>query len=289
MTTPAAGVDLDTLRETIQTALLDFATVTDDVLERPWEWPEHGELEVRYGFFHTLLDLEGTAAEISRSGDDRHTRSIDHHARQRSPRGTWSRSWRRSMRTTSTGTRAVASGRPAAPSPTCSRASVHTRSTPTGGASSGSRRRRDPVPEPPDDLDEPDQEEIAADGSLGDLRRRIHAYIDEAAIRLADLDDAELDLLGRWSELPVTIAFRLGRWSPHIAEHTIQVDKTLVMLGRRPTEVDRLLRRVGVAWGAIESELWPIPANDAALSLATAAAARTAATAADVKATAARG
>ena len=80
MTTPAAGEDLDTLRETIQTALLDFATVTDDVLERPWEWPEHGELEVRYGFFHTLLDLEGTAAEISRSGDDRTRARSDHHA-----------------------------------------------------------------------------------------------------------------------------------------------------------------------------------------------------------------
>ena len=288
MTTPAAGVDLDTLRETIQTALLDFATVTDDVLERPWEWPEHGELEVRYGFFHTLLDLEGTAAEISRSGDDRtRARSIitptavaawdlvallatlDEDDLDRDPGGgEWTA--RRAISHMLTSQRSYA---------------IYTDWWRQQRLPADTR----PVPEPPDDLDAPDQEEIAADGSLGDLRRRIHAYIDEAAVRLADLDDAELDLLGRWSELPVTIAFRQGRWSPHIAEHTIQVDKTLVMLGRRPTEVDRLLRRVGVAWGAIESTLWPIPANDAALSLAAAAAARTAATAADVKATAARG
>ncbi|HSL77163.1 MAG TPA: hypothetical protein VK867_09470, partial [Candidatus Limnocylindrales bacterium] len=64
------------------------------------------------------------------------------------------------------------------------------------------------------------------------------------------------------------------------------IDTTLVMLGRQPHEVDRLARRVAVAWGRVERALWPVPANDGALGLASAAAARTAATAASVRATA---
>ena len=120
------------------------------------------------------------------------------------------------------------------------------------------------------------------------LAMYLDGALDEAARETADIDDSELGLTARWTGKSVTIAFRQGRWSPHIAEHTIQIDKTLVMLGRQPTEVDRLVRRVAVAWGRIERSLWPVPANEGAFGLAAAAAARTAATAASVEATAAR-
>jgi hypothetical protein len=35
-----------------------------------------------------------------------------------------------------------------------------------------------------------------------------------------------------------------GCWSSHIREHTIQVEKTLVVLDRAPTEVERIVRRM---------------------------------------------
>ena len=50
--------------------------------------------------------------------------------------------------------------------------------------------------------------------------------------------------------------FRLGRWSSHIREHTVQVEKTLVMIGHAPTEVDRLIRLILAEWGRAEAVVY---------------------------------
>lgn len=287
MTTTATTDELAALRTTIQGALLDLATVPDDALERPWEWDDRGEIDLRYGFFHPIEDMEGTAAEIDRLGDTRSRARVivtpavvaawdllglltglaDADLDADPGGGEWT------IRLTLAHT--IASQRSYA---------LYTNWWRQQRLPGGTRQ----LPEPPDDLDGSQPEESYADGSLEEVRARILATTDEAARQTADIDDEELGLTGRWSGTPVTIAFRQGRWSPHIAEHTVQVDKTLAMLGRQPTEVDRLVRRVAVAWGRIERSLWPVPANDGALGLAAAAAARTAETAASVKATAAR-
>ena len=287
MTMPATTDDLATLRSKIQGALLDLSTVPDDVLERAWDWGDRGEIELRYGFFHPIEDLESTAAEIDRLGD---TRSRARVIVTPAVVAAWD------LLGLLTGlTDADLDADPGGGEWTIRLALGHLIASQRSYAlyTNWWRQQRLPagtrqLPEPPDDLDGPDPDEIYADGSLDEVRTRLLATMDEAARRTADIDDEELGLTGRWSEKPVTIAFRQGRWSPHIAEHTVQVDKTLVMLGRQPTEVDRLVRRVGVAWGRVERSLWPDPANDAALDLASAAAARTAATAASVKATAGR-
>jgi hypothetical protein len=59
----------------------------------------------------------------------------------------------------------------------------------------------------------------------------------------------------RWAGLPVTIDFRLGRYGSHIREHTVQVDKTLAVLGRRPSEVERLVRLILASYGRLEGLL----------------------------------
>jgi hypothetical protein len=144
------------------------------------------------------------------------------------------------------------------------------------------------LPEPPDDLGDPAYDEaIAGNGAPEEIRDRLHRAQDEAAARLADLTSEELALAARWSGLPVTIGFRQGRWSSHIAEHTVQVDKTLAWLGREPSEAERLVRRLAVAWGRLEGRVWPGPADVEQRRLADDAAQRSAETAASVRAAAA--
>jgi hypothetical protein len=67
------------------------------------------------------------------------------------------------------------------------------------------------------------------------------------------------------------IGFRLGRWSSHVREHTVQVEKTLAMLGHTPTEVDRLIRLILAEWGRAEAVLYGSAGGEAVAVLAGAA------------------
>ena len=98
----------------------------------------------------------------------------------------------------------------------------------------------------PDEADE-------APGSPSDIRDRLDATLDLAAERTAGVPDDQLGQGARWSGFAVTVAFRLNRWSSHIREHAIQVEKTLQMLGRAPSEPERLVRHVLAAYGRAES------------------------------------
>ncbi|MEO6350690.1 MAG: DinB family protein [Candidatus Limnocylindrales bacterium] len=106
----------------------------------------------------------------------------------------------------------------------------------------------------PDDvfsgLPEDDQE---ATGSLADVRRQLDDVVDATSSRYATLTDDELAVRSGWSGFPVSVGFRQWRWSSHIAEHTIQIEKTLDMLDRRRTEVARLSRLVARAYGRLEA------------------------------------
>ncbi len=137
----------------------------------------------------------------------------------------------------------------------------------------------------PDELWErlPSDEEEGA-GTPEEVMDRLGAVLDLATERLAGLQEERLALGGRWSGFPIDIGFRLGRWSSHIREHTIQVEKTLVMLAHEPTEVDRLIRLILAAWGRAEAVVYGAAvAGDAEGSLA-AAAASARATAAEIAA-----
>ena len=55
-----------------------------------------------------------------------------------------------------------------------------------------------------------------------------------------------------WVKVDVDVRFRLHRFAGHIAEHTVQCEKTLSALGWRPTEGRRIVRPVAAALGELE-------------------------------------
>jgi len=96
-------------------------------------------------------------------------------------------------------------------------------------------------------------------GSLNEIRHRLDEAVDAAAERMAALDESQLARGARWSGYAVDVGFRLRRMSSHLQEHTIQVEKTLVMLGRPPRECDRLARLAYRAYGRLEAAVYALP------------------------------
>ncbi len=93
------------------------------------------------------------------------------------------------------------------------------------------------------------EEDEEATGSLADIRQKLDNVVDATSSRYATLTPDELLLNAGWSGLLVTVGFRQWRWSSHIQEHTVQIEKTLDMIGRRRSEVDWLSRLIAQAFG----------------------------------------
>lgn len=55
---------------------------------------------------------------------------------------------------------------------------------------------------------------------------------------------------------PVPLAYYPRRWAAHLREHTIQVEKSLIWLGREPTEQQRIARATAGALGELEAAWW---------------------------------
>ncbi len=112
---------------------------------------------------------------------------------------------------------------------------------------------------PPDSVGAgiPEPEEEAA-GTVADIRARLDALLDLSMARFAGLDRESLARPARWSGAQVPVGFRVGRWGSHLREHTIQVEKTLVMLGRQSTEVERLVRMIYVVYGRLEEVVFGV-------------------------------
>jgi len=127
----------------------------------------------------------------------------------------------------------------------------------------------------PDEVEAESERELPSDeaegqGSVADLSARLDAVLDEWALRFATLDEVALTATARWAGVPVEIDFRLGRWASHIAEHTVQLDKTLAWLDYQPSEVARIVRDLYGAWGRLEAQIFPVAptgADDAAASI----------------------
>ena len=103
-------------------------------------------------------------------------------------------------------------------------------------------------------------ETIEGAGPLADIRARLDDLLDLESSRMAGLDEGELAARAKWSGVWVDCGFRMGRWSSHLREHTIQIDKTLVMLAWTPREVDRLVGLVVGAYGRLEAEVFGLRA-----------------------------
>ena len=124
-------------------------------------------------------------------------------------------------------------------------------------------------PTPPDEVYTglPDEDGSEMAGSLDDLRARLDDILDLSAERLAGLPEERLAFATRWSGFAVTVGFRIGRWSSHLREHTIQVEKTLAMLGRVPSEPERLARLALAAYGRAEAVVFGQPDAAAAAGI----------------------
>ena len=59
-------------------------------------------------------------------------------------------------------------------------------------------------------------------------------------------------LPSQWTGYEVDVRFRLNRFGGHIAEHTIQCEKTLGWLDLAPSEARLIARRISVARGLHE-------------------------------------
>ncbi len=125
-----------------------------------------------------------------------------------------------------------------------------------------------------------DEEESA--GTPAEVRAHLDELLDRSAERLAGLPAERLVFGTRWVGFAVDIGFRIGRWSSHFREHAIQVEKTMVMLGHTPTEVDRLIRLILAEWGRAEAVAYGFADGAAGLTVLAAAAAEGRATAADL-------
>lgn len=266
--TPGPTIDLPddvrAAREALARATANYLSVEDGTLDRPWPWRDdpNGEAEIRYAFYRALEALE--SAEVEARG------MVDRSAIQRSR-----------------------AARIAAPA-TAARWALHGALAPLaddeldrdpGGGEWTLRqtlahvinsqraygwytawwlaRRNEPdFPAFAPDIDGFPDESAEGNGSLGEVRARLDAILDLAAGRLGGLDEAGLAARARWSGYPVDVAFRMGRWSSHIQEHTVQVDKTLAMLGRQPREVERLVRLLHAGYGRLEAVVFAVPPID---------------------------
>jgi hypothetical protein len=270
-------------------AIDDLRTITDTSLERPWAWTGGSEVELRYGFYRVFEALElamlDADAAVRRAGIDR-GRAADliapataarwdlHGLLATLPDTAWDADpgggeWtiRLTLGHIISGQRAYGVG--------------------TGWWLEQAYAADDLTRPPgiPDELWERlPSEEAEGAGAPAEVIERLGAVLDRATERLAGLQAPRLAVGGRWSGFPIDIGFRLGRWSSHIREHTIQVEKTLVLLDHKPTEVDRLIRLILAAWGRAEAVVYGAGAPGAAAAVLAPAAASARATASDIAA-----
>ncbi len=86
----------------------------------------------------------------------------------------------------------------------------------------------------------------------------ILAYYDLLHLRILStldgINEAELDAqVVFWESQPMPVRFRLGRFTSHLRQHTIQMEKSLPLLDLTPTEARRLLRLIYQALADVES------------------------------------
>ncbi len=290
---PAAPValapELVRARDSIEAGLTLLGSVPDTALERPWHWRD-GELDVRSGLYRQYEELEDSRALVALSGAQAKTgESVARPLVAAATAARWdlhgllagladadldrdpgNAEWtvRQTLAHIISGQRAYAWF-------TAWWMDQHITSVDDLPASV------------PDDaiVGVPEEEEEGR-GSLAQILRRLDDLVDLSAGVFGPLGAADLAARARWAGRPVDVRFRMVRWSSHMREHTIQVEKTLGYIGHELTEVERLVRLTAAAYGRLEAELFMFQADRPdiaeALTLTESAAARVATGAASV-------
>ena len=71
---------------------------------------------------------------------------------------------------------------------------------------------------------------------------------------LRDITDDQIEAPAWFWDGAMPLRFRLHRFEEHLRQHTIQLDKTLLGIGRPPTEAHRLVRNIYNALADVEME-----------------------------------
>jgi len=256
---PGPTIDLDPALLRARAALIGtlarLARCEDSALTYTWTW-DGNAVDVRYGFYRTVELLEAATSAASRAM----TGSASSEARDAVAAATVARWELQGILATLAD--ADLDADPGGGEWTIRRTMQHIVNSQRGYAWGSAYwlsvrdepRRPGPQRAPEgafgDDFPEEEQEAL---GSLADIRREMDDIVDATASRYATLTTDDMQVMSGWSGFPVTIAFRQWRWSSHIEEHTVQVEKTLDMLGRRQTEVQRLVRLIARAYGRLEA------------------------------------
>lgn len=115
------------------------------------------------------------------------------------------------------------------------------------------RRDAEPLTVPEDDPRLAPSEPAETAGGLDRVIERLVAARDHSDALLGPTPDAALERPSRWSDITVTVRFRLHRFGEHLVEHTIQCEKTLEALAVRQGEARRIVRRIWAARGELEA------------------------------------
>jgi hypothetical protein len=241
-------------RKQVNAALTDLAGIPVAALGALWDW-DGNRADVRYGFYRLLELLEGSAAEVARAvGGKPSTEARDAVGAATAAR------WDLHGVLASLD-EADLDADPGGGEWTVRRTLAHMNSSQRGYAwgsawwLSARDKPREPGPQrvPLGIFDAAPEEETEADGSVANIRAHLDDLVDSTSARYATLTADELAVKGGWSGFAVDLAFRQWRWSSHIQEHTVQVEKTLDLLERPPSEVARLIRLIARAYGRLEA------------------------------------
>jgi hypothetical protein len=103
-------------------------------------------------------------------------------------------------------------------------------------------------------------------GPLSGLKEFHRKWHEKVIAEFQGINEAEIELPSLyWEAEPMTLRFRLHRFDSHLRQHTIQIDKTLVAIGRPLTEAQRLVRLIYAALAESESQLIGAESNAAPL------------------------
>lgn len=247
-------------RATLRAAVDELLGIDDAQLPRRWWWRDdrEGGVEARYAFFRAIETLERASADAARAVGPAATAAQGAFAAATAAR------WE--LHGLLIGLADADLDRdPGNGEWTIRQTLAHTvnveRAYPSFSAWWLSREQTPELPSTlPDEVGEGfPEEEAEGVGTLADIRARLDAAMDGAAERFGTLDGSQLATPARWAGYAVDVGFRLRRQSSHLQEHTVQVEKTLAMIGRSASEAERLARLVLRAYGRLESVVYAMP------------------------------
>jgi len=238
-------------------AVQEFGSITlplsEEDLEREWKWKDHDEEGIRFAFFVTLQELRQLAVTLStlraKPTPAQHILSQYHAAYMDLQAALLGLS-------SENAERAPAEGEWPVHEVYAHILSTEINFTITLRYALEKHRAAAWTPEKVSDQDADrlagisDEEYLALiKGPLAGMlayHREFHPAIIE---EFSKITDTELDLPSTfWEETRFPIKHRLHRYEAHFAQHTVQIDKTLVAIGQAPSESKRLM---GIIYAAL--------------------------------------